>query len=173
MSPPEARQLRDLSPAWHAAVPEYVTALAWSPLGDRLAIGAADGTLNLTYPNRLGPQGDALNGRFSLRKEVSTVSQVVEVSSPGELKAKATWTGYDQKLSLLIYGPGQVNEYARKEDKSGVTVSFKITPELLKLSNVWYVQLRHDASSQGLIKDLMQLFKTQAGLQGEMTLEIP
>lgn len=135
--------------------------------------GAADGTLNLTYPNRLGPQGDALNGRFSLRKEVSTVSQVVEVSSPGELKAKATWTGYDQKLSLLIYGPGQVNEYARKEDKSGVTVSFKITPELLKLSNVWYVQLRHDASSQGLIKDLMQLFKTQAGLQGEMTLEIP
>ncbi|MFM7204132.1 MAG: protein kinase domain-containing protein, partial [Myxococcota bacterium] len=135
--------------------------------------GAADGTLNLTYPNRLGPQGDALNGRFSVRKEVSTVSQVVEVSSPGELKAKATWAGYDQKLSLLVFGPGQVNEYARKEDKSGVTVAFKITPELLKLGNVWYVQLRHDASSQGLLKDLLQLFKTQAGLQGEMTLEIP
>lgn len=48
---PANRTPREVLPLWKATVPEFVTALAWSPLGDRLAIGAADGTLALADKN--------------------------------------------------------------------------------------------------------------------------
>jgi hypothetical protein len=131
--------------------------------------GEADGSLSLAFPARVTT--DPLNASFIVHRDTATVSSVLPLEAAGEIKALATWSGKPATMTLLVFGPGQATEYARKEGPSPLELTFSVTKAQLASGRMWHVQLRYDVAHGTIISDL--LGRDVLEPTGEMTLQYP
>ena len=61
----------------------------------------------------------------------------IRVVQPGTIKVRATWTGTQSNLALIINGPGQVGYYARKDGSSPLEVIYNVTQANLAAGDDW------------------------------------
>jgi len=64
----------------------------------------------------------------------------VTLDASGTLRARATWDG-DQRLALILNGPGQTGYYARNDGSSPLSLSFEVTDELLGHGKAWRLSI--------------------------------
>jgi hypothetical protein len=63
------------------------------------------------------------------------------VTSPGVIKAEATWSGSASGLALILNGPGQVGYYARKDGASPLTLSYTATNADTSQGDTWSISI--------------------------------
>ncbi|HEX8221391.1 MAG TPA: hypothetical protein VF914_19540 [Chloroflexia bacterium] len=63
----------------------------------------------------------------------------IRLTGPGQVKARATWSGTQADLALIINGPGQVGYYARQDGPSTLEVSYTVTPADFAAGDTWLV----------------------------------
>lgn len=76
------------------------------------------------------------------------------VTEPGSITADAEWLPADANAVLLLYGPGQMNYYLRKEGKSGQKLEFTVTDRHIARGTEWSVAVlnQQDTKISGLLK---------------------
>jgi hypothetical protein len=65
----------------------------------------------------------------------------IEIPSAGILSVEANWQGQARTLALILNGPGQAQAFSRKDGASPLTLTFKITEEMLKSGHTWKISL--------------------------------
>lgn len=82
------------------------------------------------------------------------VSIDFQVAQPGVITADAEWLPADSSAVLLLYGPGQMNYYVRKEGNSGQKIDFNVTERHITRGTEWSVAVvnQHDIKISGLLK---------------------
>jgi hypothetical protein len=82
------------------------------------------------------------------------VSIDFNVTEPGNISADAEWLPADSPAVLLLYGPGQMNYYLRKEGKSGQKLEFTVTERHITRGSEWSVVVlnQQDTKISGLLK---------------------
>jgi hypothetical protein len=63
----------------------------------------------------------------------------LRLTGPGEIKARATWSGSQANLALIINGPGQTGFYARQDGPSTLEVTYTVTPADFATGDTWRV----------------------------------
>ncbi|MDQ5824638.1 MAG: hypothetical protein M3441_10580 [Chloroflexota bacterium] len=63
----------------------------------------------------------------------------LRLTGPGEIRARATWSGSQANLALIINGPGQTGFYARQDGPSTLEVSYTVTPADFATGDTWRV----------------------------------
>ncbi|MDQ3927878.1 MAG: hypothetical protein M3328_01895, partial [Chloroflexota bacterium] len=63
----------------------------------------------------------------------------LRLTGPGQVKARATWSGSQANLALIINGPGQTNFYARQDGPSTLEVTYNVTPADFATGDTWRV----------------------------------
>jgi hypothetical protein len=63
------------------------------------------------------------------------------VNSIGTINAGATWTGTAANLALILYGPGQVDYYARKDGPSPLSLNYTVTSADLSKGSGWTLSI--------------------------------
>ncbi|MDQ5826291.1 MAG: hypothetical protein M3441_19020 [Chloroflexota bacterium] len=61
----------------------------------------------------------------------------MRLTGPGLIRARATWSGSQGDLSLIINGPGQTGFYAREDGPSTLEVAYTVTPEDFAAGDSW------------------------------------
>lgn len=93
------------APLWKATVEDYPRALAWSPTGDRLAVGLASGTITLLH----GAEGHVVRQIPAHRGGVVSLGYDEEtgvLASGGEDGAVRLWrSGGEEPIEVLPPGP--------------------------------------------------------------------
>lgn len=76
------------------------------------------------------------------------------VTEPGTITADADWLPADAPAVLLLYGPGQMNYYLRKEGKGSQKLEFAVTERYLARGTEWSVAVlnQQEAKISGLLK---------------------
>lgn len=76
------------------------------------------------------------------------------LTEPGVITAEAEWLPADSPAALLLYGPGQMNYYLRKEGKSGEKLEFTVTDRHIARGTEWSVVVlnQQDTKISGLLK---------------------
>lgn len=64
-----------------------------------------------------------------------------EVTGVGTIKIDAAWRGTARQLTFILNGPAQKGYYARKDGKSPLTITFEVTPKILKRGSKWNVSI--------------------------------
>jgi hypothetical protein len=65
----------------------------------------------------------------------------IEIPGAGVLSVKAEWQGAAKTLALILNGPGQTQAFSREDGTSPLTLTFKISEEMLKSGNKWKISL--------------------------------
>jgi hypothetical protein len=65
----------------------------------------------------------------------------LRLTGPGQIKARATWSGSEANLALIINGPGQVGYYARQDGPSTLEVIYNVTPADFATGDTWRVTI--------------------------------
>jgi hypothetical protein len=72
----------------------------------------------------------------------------LRLTGPGEIKARATWSGSQANLALIINGPGQTGFYARQDGPSTLEVSYVVTPADFAAGDTWRVAVASFGAGQ-------------------------
>jgi hypothetical protein len=87
-------------------------------------VANAQGSVGLRYPGG-APCGQIWRHDFRLRD--NRVVYYLRLTRPGEIRARATWSGTQSSLALIVNGPGKVNAYARRDGGSPLEVAYNVT----------------------------------------------
>jgi hypothetical protein len=79
------------------------------------------------------------------RQDRNEITMTLDAS--GTLRVRATWDG-DQRLALILNGPGQTGYYARNDGGSPLALSFTVTDELLERGTQWRLSIVQFASGR-------------------------
>jgi hypothetical protein len=63
----------------------------------------------------------------------------LRLTGPGEIRARASWSGAQGTLALIINGPGQTSYYARQDGGSPLQVSYTVTDADFATGDTWRV----------------------------------
>ncbi|HEX8229286.1 MAG TPA: hypothetical protein VF826_08230 [Chloroflexia bacterium] len=63
----------------------------------------------------------------------------LRLTGPGQIRARATWSGSQANLALIINGPGQTGFYARQDGASTLEVAYTVTPADFATGDTWRV----------------------------------
>jgi hypothetical protein len=72
----------------------------------------------------------------------------IRLTGPGQVKARATWSGTQADLALIINGPGQVGYYARQDGPSTLEVNYTVTPADFAAGDTWLVTVASFGTGQ-------------------------
>ena len=64
----------------------------------------------------------------------------IALDGPGTLRARATWPS-NERLTLILNGPGRTGYYAREGGSSPLSLSFEVTDELLEHGKAWRLSI--------------------------------
>jgi hypothetical protein len=72
----------------------------------------------------------------------------IRLTRPGQIKVRATWTGTQSSLALIINSPGQRGYYARKDGSSPLEVTYNVTAADFATSDEWRVTVASFGAGQ-------------------------
>ena len=81
-----------------------------------------------------------LEKAFTLAKGARQATELI-IDTPGILKAEAEWEPQSAELGLILFGPGQMNYYVRKDGTSPQKLEYEITEHDLKEGNTWKISV--------------------------------
>lgn len=76
------------------------------------------------------------------------------VAEPGTIYADAEWTPQEHAAVLILYGPGQMNYYLRKDGVSPQRIEFNVTERHVARGNEWSIVVlnQQDERISGILK---------------------
>ncbi len=77
------------------------------------------------------------------------------VTELGVITAEAEWLPAESPAALILYGPGQMNYYVRKDGKSPHKLEFTVTEKYLARGTEWSIVVlnqEQDAKISGMLK---------------------
>lgn len=103
----------------------------------------------------ISPQQDnTITREFNLRGSDREIIEF-ELSNPGVIEAKANWNGTAKELALILNGPGRAQYCAREDGSSNLTLTYKVTANILEMGKTWrisVVNFRQGTIAHGKVK---------------------
>jgi uncharacterized protein GlcG (DUF336 family) len=96
----------------------------------------------------------------------------IRLTAAGVIKVRATWTGSQGSLALIINGPGQVSYFARMDGASPLDVSYTVTPANFAAGSDWTVSVASFGAGQasGTVSITYPSGSSQSPFQDDLTL---
>jgi hypothetical protein len=85
-------------------------------------------------------QENIITREFNLRGSNREIVEF-ELTNTGAIEVKAEWSGTARELALILNGPGRAQYYARSDGQSPLTLTYKVTANILSLGKTWKISV--------------------------------
>jgi len=99
-------------------------------------------------------QKNIITLEFNLKGSNREIAEF-ELTNTGIIEVKAEWSGTAKELALILNGPGRAQYYARKDGQSPLTLTYKVSGNILSLGKTWkisVVNFRSNTTAQGKVQ---------------------